>query len=115
MLLSGAAIMLFAASCNNTPKEAPAPQQEAVQQVDTAALAKLAGAYQSADGSKVINLKKDGTVEVKNADEFIRWEANGGAVTLFKKGLDNDVPVQVDLDPEEGKLTLKNEVFRLKK
>lgn len=126
-MLSCAAVMLFATSCSEkkAPVQAAPQEEEGPDSVTLQVMDSIAGDYKSGDDSKVISLKKDGTATSKGPDEIHKWAIPGGAqlgaeqysVILYKKGLENDVPVNAVISSDEAgaKLTLKNEVLRIRK
>ena len=114
--------MLFATSCSEkkAPVQAAPQEEEGPDSVTLQVMDSIAGDYKSGDDSKVISLKKDGTATSKGPDEIHKWAIPGGAqlgaeqysVILYKK-----VPVNAVISSDEAgaKLTLKNEVLRIRK
>lgn len=127
LLLSSAALMMFAvASCGNktqtTDSVADSAQAEVVDTATQAAMKKVAGDYKSYDEKVVISLKADGTVETKGSDKYVKWDmapVSGGEemynVTVYKKGIDAPIPTQATINSSEKSLTIKNEVYRIRK
>lgn len=121
MFFAIAALGITLAACNGKKTE---QTQEATTEVvaitDTAFQNKVAGDYQSYDGSKVITLNSDLTVTTKNDQDYYKWElitlpeGDQTVILLDRKGVDKDIQTQAQIDASEGMIIVNNETYRKK-
>lgn len=114
--------LLTIASCSDKKPAEAQPAKEAQVEVikDSAFQVAAAGDYKTPDGSTTITINSDFTVKTNYKKPYYKWaliakpEGSEVAISLIRKGMDNDVTEQAVIDTQEGKLVVNNETFRKK-